>query len=101
MMTGFLSFYRKSSSVWKDSDTWLSRYPGAPSIVGLGKSLHNLDILFFWWSLTLGTLLILYGSLLFEYIQHNRRGRLPSGVNASDYRALSERSVKQPRCVAS
>jgi len=112
MMTGYLSFYRKSSSVWKSSylisssssvigitffvlsqDTWISRYPNAPHIGEIGKEARNLDILFFWWSLALGTLLILYGSLLFEFIQHNRRGRLPSGVSPSDYRALSDAST--------
>jgi len=112
MMTGYLSFYRKSSSVWKISylissssfvigtaffilshDTWISRYPNAPHIGGMGEDARNLDILFFWWSIALGTLLILYGSLFFEFIQHNRRGRLPSGVSPSDYRALSDAST--------
>jgi len=112
MMTGYLSFYRKSSSVWKLSyvissssfvigtaffilsqDTWISRYPNAPHIGEIGKDARNLDILFFFWSLALGTLLILYGSLLFEFIRHNRRGRLPSGVSPSDYRAFSDAST--------
>jgi len=104
MMTGYLEFYRRSSWVWKVSYAICSTAfsIGTTFFIiaqeSISEQIHMsrikeraaMDILFIFWSMTFVILLVLYVSLLIDYIRHNRRRMLPDGVNHTDYRALSE-----------
>jgi len=103
MMTGYLEFYRKSSKLWKTS------YGLASSCYCLGTTFYVLTkdylcdsynpivtvsdhtratVLFVFWTITFLTLVFLYGYLLFDFLRHNRRRRLPDGVKPADYHPL-------------